>query len=85
MLLCLDATVGQNALQQVEIFSQMTPLSGLIMTKLDGSAKGGVLVALSDKFHLPIYLIGVGEGKDDLNAFDAEAYLKGLLSYSEEN
>ncbi|MBP5161073.1 MAG: signal recognition particle-docking protein FtsY [Alphaproteobacteria bacterium] len=85
VLLCLDATVGQNALQQVEIFAQMTDLSGLVMTKLDGSAKGGVLVALSERFHLPIYLIGVGEGKDDLNAFNAEAYLKGLLAYSQEN
>ncbi len=78
-LLVLDATVGQNALSQVKIFNEMTPLTGLIMTKLDGTAKGGVLVALADTFHLPIYAVGVGEGVDDLNPFSAEEYVDSLL------
>lgn len=78
-LLVLDATVGQNALSQVKIFNEMTPLTGLIMTKLDGTAKGGVLLALADMFHLPIYAVGVGEGVDDLNPFSAEEYVDSLL------
>ena len=78
-LLVLDATVGQNALSQVKIFNEMCAITGLIMTKLDGTAKGGVLVALADNFHVPIYAIGVGEGIDDLNAFSAEDYVDSLL------
>lgn len=78
-ILVLDATVGQNAISQVKIFNEITPLTGLIMTKLDGTAKGGILVALADAFHLPIYAIGVGEGVDDLNPFSAEAYVNSLL------
>ena len=78
-ILVLDATVGQNALSQVKIFNEVTPLTGLIMTKLDGTAKGGVLVALADAFHLPIYAIGVGENADDLNPFSAEEYVNSLL------
>jgi len=78
-VLVLDATVGQNALSQVKIFNEMTPLTGLIMTKLDGTAKGGVLLALADTFHLPIYAVGVGEGVDDLNPFSAEEYVDSLL------
>ena len=78
-ILVLDATVGQNALSQVKIFNEMTPLTGLIMTKLDGTAKGGILVALADTFHLPIYAVGVGEGVDDLNPFSAEEYVDSLL------
>ncbi len=78
-ILVLDATVGQNALSQVKIFNETTPLTGLIMTKLDGTAKGGVLVALADTFHLPIYALGVGEGVDDLNSFSAEEYVDSLL------
>ena len=78
-ILVLDATVGQNALSQVKIFNEMTPLTGLIMTKLDGTAKGGVLLALADNFHLPIYAVGVGEGVDDLNPFSAEEYVDSLL------
>ena len=69
-LLVLDATTGQNALSQVEIFQKIANVSGLVMTKLDGTAKGGVLVALADKFGLPIHAIGVGEQIDDLSAFD---------------
>ncbi len=78
-VLVLDATVGQNALSQVKIFNEVAPLSGLIMTKLDGTAKGGILVSLADTFHLPIYAVGVGEGVDDLNPFSAQEYVNSLL------
>lgn len=78
-ILVLDATVGQNALSQVKIFNETAPLTGLIMTKLDGTAKGGVLVALADQFRLPVYAVGVGESADDLNPFSAEEYVDSLL------
>ncbi len=78
-ILVLDASVGQNALSQVKIFNEVCPLTGLIMTKLDGTAKGGILVALADQFKLPVYAIGVGEGVDDLNSFTAENYVDSLL------
>jgi fused signal recognition particle receptor len=78
-LLVLDATTGQNALSQVEIFSKIADVSGLVMTKLDGTAKGGVLVALADKFGLPIHAIGVGEQIDDLQPFDPEEFAKALV------
>ncbi len=77
-LLVLDATTGQNALSQVETFQKMADVSGLIMTKLDGTAKGGVLVALADKFGLPIHAIGVGEQIDDLAPFDPEEFARAL-------
>ena len=77
-LLVLDATTGQNALTQVEIFRQVADVSGLVMTKLDGTAKGGVLVALADKFGLPIHAIGVGEQIDDLAPFDPEDFAAAL-------
>jgi fused signal recognition particle receptor len=77
-LLVLDATTGQNALGQVEIFQQVADVSGLVMTKLDGTAKGGVLVALADRFGLPIHAIGVGEQIDDLDAFDAGEFAEAL-------
>jgi fused signal recognition particle receptor len=72
-LLVLDATTGQNALSQVETFQKLADVSGLVMTKLDGTARGGVLVALADRFGLPIHAIGVGEQIDDLDAFDGRA------------
>jgi fused signal recognition particle receptor len=78
-LLVLDATTGQNALLQVEIFRKIADVSGLVMTKLDGTAKGGVLVALADKFGLPIHAIGVGEQIDDLAPFDPEDFAKALV------
>jgi fused signal recognition particle receptor len=78
-LLVLDATTGQNALRQVELFGQMADVSGLVMTKLDGTAKGGVLVALADKFGLPIHAIGVGEQIDDLQPFDPEEFADALV------
>jgi fused signal recognition particle receptor len=65
-LLVLDATVGQNALSQVELFRKTAGVTGLVMTKLDGTARGGILVALAAKFGLPVHFIGVGEGVDDL-------------------
>ena len=77
-LLVLDATTGQNALAQVEIFQKIADVSGLVMTKLDGTAKGGVLVALADRFGLPIHAIGVGEGIDDLSPFDPEDFARAL-------
>ena len=78
-LLVLDATTGQNALNQVKIFQQVSDVSGLVMTKLDGTAKGGVLVALADKFGLPIHAIGVGEQIDDLQVFDDESFVQALF------
>lgn len=78
-LLTLDATVGQNAVSQVEAFGQITPLTGLIMSKLDGTAKGGILVALVSQFKLPIFYVGVGEKTDDLLTFDKSEYIKSLL------
>ena len=77
-LLVLDATTGQNAMRQVEIFQSIADVSGLVMTKLDGTAKGGVLVALADKFGLPIHAIGVGEQIDDLAPFDPEEFAAAL-------
>ena len=77
-LLVLDATTGQNALSQVEIFRDVSDVSGLVMTKLDGTAKGGVLVALADKFGLPIHAIGVGEQIDDLQPFDPAEFAAAL-------
>ncbi|HKF71647.1 MAG TPA: signal recognition particle-docking protein FtsY [Stellaceae bacterium] len=79
VLLVLDATVGQNAHQQVDTFRSMVGVTGLAMTKLDGTAKGGVLVAVAEKFGLPIHFIGVGEGADDLRPFDAQAFARGLV------
>ncbi|MDO5529467.1 MAG: signal recognition particle-docking protein FtsY [Paracoccus sp. (in: a-proteobacteria)] len=78
-LLVLDATTGQNALSQVETFTKLADVSGLVMTKLDGTARGGVLVALADRFGLPIHAIGVGEQIDDLDAFDPEDFARALV------
>jgi fused signal recognition particle receptor len=78
-LLVLDATVGQNAHSQVEVFKEMTDVSGLVMTKLDGTARGGVVVALAERFGLPVHAVGVGEGEEDLQAFDAEFFARNLL------
>ncbi|SFI42934.1 signal recognition particle-docking protein FtsY, partial [Albimonas pacifica] len=77
-LLVLDATVGQNALSQVELFRKAADVSGLVMTKLDGTAKGGVLVALADRFGLPIHAIGVGETIEDLAPFDPDEFARAL-------
>jgi fused signal recognition particle receptor len=79
VVLVLDATTGQNALQQVKTFRELVNVTGLVVTKLDGSAKGGVLVALAEAEGLPVHAVGVGEGADDLRPFSAEAFAKGLL------
>jgi len=79
VLLVLDATVGQNAHAQAEIFRAMVGVTGIVMTKLDGTAKGGVLVSLDEKYGIPIHWIGIGEGADDLRPFEAHAYARGLL------
>ncbi len=78
-LLILDATTGQNAHAQAEIFRDITKVTGLVVTKLDGSAKGGVLVSLADRFALPVHAIGVGEGIDDLRPFAARDFARSLL------
>lgn len=83
-LLVLDATTGQNALNQVKVFQEVSDVSGLVMTKLDGTAKGGVLVALADKFGLPIHAIGVGEQIDDLSPFDPEDFAAALTGLDPE-
>jgi fused signal recognition particle receptor len=82
-LLVLDATTGQNALNQVEVFQKLADVSGLVMTKLDGTAKGGVLVSLADKFGLPIHAIGVGEQIDDLAPFDPKDFAAALMGLEE--
>jgi fused signal recognition particle receptor len=78
-LLVLDATVGQNALSQVESFRSVTDITGLVMTKLDGTAKGGVLVALAQRHAIPIHFIGVGEKAEDLKPFDADSFARALV------
>ena len=79
VLLVLDATVGQNAHSQAEIFRQVVGVTGIVMTKLDGTAKGGVLVSLAEKYGIPIHMIGIGEGAEDLRPFDANSYARGLV------
>ena len=83
-LLVLDATVGQNALSQVELFSKAAPVSGLVMTKLDGTARGGILIALAAKFGLPVHFIGVGEGIDDLEPFAARDFARAIAGLEKE-
>lgn len=82
-LLTLDATTGQNAHSQVEVFRDMVNVSGLILTKLDGSARGGVLVSLAERFKLPVHAIGIGEGVYDLRPFDADQFAKSLMGLEE--
>lgn len=79
VLLVLDATTGQNAHNQVEIFSEITEVTGLVLTKLDGTARGGVLVALAEKFAKPVHAIGVGETAEDLRPFEATAFARSLM------
>jgi fused signal recognition particle receptor len=78
-ILVLDATTGQNAVAQAEVFRASAQISGLIMTKLDGTARGGILVSIAEKFDLPIHYIGVGESADDLQPFDAENFSRALV------
>ena len=78
VLLVLDATVGQNALSQVEVFQRIAGVTGLAMTKLDGTARGGILVAIAAKFGLPVHFIGVGEGVEDLAPFAAKDFARAI-------
>ena len=79
VLLVLDATTGQNAIQQVRVFKEMVDVTGLIVTKLDGSARGGIVVALAETFQLPVHAVGVGEQAGDLRPFDAGEFARGLV------
>lgn len=79
VLLVLDATVGQNALNQVEVFGKTAGVTGLVMTKLDGTARGGILVAIASRFGLPVHFIGVGEGVDDLAPFTARDFARAVV------
>ena len=81
-LLVLDATVGQNAHSQVQTFKELVDVSGLIITKLDGTAHGGVVVALADKFGLPVHAVGVGEGAEDMRPFEAKVFARSLVGLS---
>lgn len=78
-LLVLDATVGQNAIDQAKVFSKFTPITGLILTKLDGTAKGGIVIAIQKELGIPVKFIGTGEGLEDLQAFNAEMFVNNLL------
>ena len=84
VLLVLDATTGQNAVQQVKVFKEMVAVTGLVVTKLDGSARGGIVVALAEKFGLPVHAVGVGEKAGDLRPFDAGEFARGLVGADSE-
>jgi fused signal recognition particle receptor len=79
VILVLDATTGQNAINQVSVFKEMVDVTGLVVTKLDGSARGGIVVALAEEFGLPVHAVGVGEQAGDLRAFDADDFARGLV------
>ena len=78
MLLTLDATTGQNALSQVEIFKNVAGVNGLVMTKLDGTARGGIMVAIAAKHKLPVFFVGVGESVEDLEPFEARDFARSI-------
>ena len=80
VLLVIDATTGQNGLIQAEIFTEAVEVTGIILTKLDGSARGGIALAIEKKFDIPVKWVGTGESVNDFETFDANDYLKGLLS-----
>ena len=82
VLLTLDATTGQNALSQVEIFDKIAGVTGLVMTKLDGTARGGILVAIASKYGIPVHAVGVGEGVEDLQSFDARDFARAIAGIS---
>jgi fused signal recognition particle receptor len=79
ILLVLDATTGQNAIQQVGVFKEMVAITGLVVTKLDGSARGGIVVALAEAYGLPVHAVGVGEQANDLRPFDPMEFARGLV------
>lgn len=78
-LIVLDATTGQNAISQVDIFNEAIDIDGIVLTKLDGTAKGGVVLAIKHEMDIPVYFVGVGEGIDDLMEFDAQSYVEGII------
>lgn len=80
VLLALDATTGQNALVQAQTFKEVTNVTGIVLTKLDGTAKGGIVLAIRNKLHIPVKFVGLGEQMDDLQPFDAEKYVYGLFA-----
>jgi len=79
VLLVLDATTGQNGLKQAAVFSQVVDVTGIVLTKLDGTAKGGIVVAVQRELGVPVKLVGLGEGPDDLAPFDPEAFVDAIL------
>ena len=83
-LLVLDATTGQNALSQAEMFGKIAGVTGIVMTKLDGTARGGILVAIANRFALPVHAVGVGEAVEDLQPFDAEAFSRAIAGIDHE-
>ncbi|GAP57910.1 signal recognition particle receptor FtsY [Arthrobacter sp. Hiyo1] len=80
VLLVLDATTGQNGLNQAKVFSEVVNITGIVLTKLDGTAKGGIVVAIQKALGVPVKLVGLGEGPDDLAPFEAEAFVDALLN-----
>jgi fused signal recognition particle receptor len=80
IMLVLDATTGQNAVSQAKLFKNAIPLTGLILTKLDGTAKGGIIITIRDELHLPVKLIGIGEGIDDLRDFSPRDFVDALFA-----
>jgi fused signal recognition particle receptor len=80
VLLVLDATTGQNGLRQAEVFGEVVNVTGIVLTKLDGTAKGGIVVAVQRKLGVPVKLVGLGEGPDDLAPFDPEAFVDALIA-----
>ena len=85
VLLVLDATTGQNALAQVEVFKEIAGVTGLVVTKLDGTARGGILVAIAERYGIPINAIGIGEGIDDLEPFDADSFARAIAGLEAPN
>jgi len=79
VLLVLDATTGQNGLSQARVFADVVDVTGIVLTKLDGTAKGGIVVAVQRQLGVPVKLVGLGEGADDLAPFDPAAFVEGLL------
>lgn len=79
-LLVLDATIGQNAINQATLFRQTVPVTGLILAKLDGSAKGGIVVGIRDQLDIPVKFVGLGEGIDDIEPFDPQAFVEALFA-----
>jgi fused signal recognition particle receptor len=83
VLLVLDATTGQNALAQAEAFTRTAGVTGIVMTKLDGTARGGILVAIAERFRIPVHAVGVGEAIDDLQVFDASAFAEAIAGVAQ--